>query len=95
MKSDNYAQVLIAEHLSKAGQALVPQIMVGSGEGGKGGGTLVDVLLGSMIRDQQKKGSDPAAPAPQAAHLEAVAAAPAEKVVEAGEKKEKPAEVEE
>ena len=53
MTSDNYTQVLIAEHLSKATQSIVPQIIVGGGEGGKGG-TLVDVLVANMIHDRIK-----------------------------------------
>jgi len=50
MESGNYAMVQVAEALAKSGTKLVPDIVAGGGAGGNG--TLVDVLLGNMIRDQ-------------------------------------------
>lgn len=52
MESGNYAMVQVAEALAKSGVKLVPDIVAG---GGSGSGTLVDVLLGNMIRDGMKK----------------------------------------
>ncbi|WP_374404663.1 SPFH domain-containing protein [Niveibacterium sp.] len=49
MESGNYAMVQVAEALAKAGVKLVPDIVAGGGSGQ--GGTLVDVLLGNLIRD--------------------------------------------
>jgi hypothetical protein len=48
MESGNYAVVQVAEALARSGVKLVPDIVAGSGSAG---GTLVDVLLGNMIRD--------------------------------------------
>ncbi|WP_374511492.1 SPFH domain-containing protein [Niveibacterium sp.] len=53
MESGNYAMVQVAEALAKAGVKLVPDIVAGGG-GGQGG-TLVDVLLGNLIRDGMNK----------------------------------------
>jgi uncharacterized membrane protein YqiK len=50
MESGNYAIVQVAEALAKSGTRLVPEIVAG-GSGGTGGGTLVDVLLGTMLKD--------------------------------------------
>jgi uncharacterized membrane protein YqiK len=50
MESGNYALVQVAQALSSAGVKLVPDIVAGSSLGG--GGTLVDVLLASVIRDR-------------------------------------------
>jgi uncharacterized membrane protein YqiK len=47
--SSNYAIVQVSEALSKSGVKLVPDIVAG-GEG-SGGGSLVSVLLGTMLRD--------------------------------------------
>ncbi|MEN3113534.1 SPFH domain-containing protein [Uliginosibacterium paludis] len=52
MESGNYAMVQVAEALAKAGVKLVPDIVAGGGSGA--GGTLVDVLLGNLIRDGMK-----------------------------------------
>jgi uncharacterized membrane protein YqiK len=49
MESGNYAVVQVAEALAKAGVKLVPDIVAGGGSGA--GGTLVDVLLGNMLRE--------------------------------------------
>ena len=46
--SGNYAIVQVAESLSKSGVKLVPDIVAGDGAGG---GSLVNVLLGTMLRD--------------------------------------------
>jgi regulator of protease activity HflC (stomatin/prohibitin superfamily) len=52
MESGNYAMVQVAQALSGSGQRLVPEIIAGGGGAtGTSGGTLVDVLLASMIRD--------------------------------------------
>jgi uncharacterized membrane protein YqiK len=56
--SANYAIVQVAESLSKSGVKLVPDIVAGGGDGA-GGGSLVSVLLGTMLRDMvQSKGRD-------------------------------------
>ncbi|MDP5240652.1 SPFH domain-containing protein [Uliginosibacterium sp. 31-16] len=54
MESGNYAMVQVAEALAKAGVKLVPDIVAGGGSGASGG-TLVDVLLGNLIRDGMKQ----------------------------------------
>jgi uncharacterized membrane protein YqiK len=48
MEAGNYAIVQVADALAKAGVKLVPDIIAG---GGSGGGTLVDVLLAGLIRE--------------------------------------------
>jgi regulator of protease activity HflC (stomatin/prohibitin superfamily) len=55
MESGNYALVQVAQALANAGVKLVPDIVAGGGA--VGGGTLVDVLLASMIRDRNGNGS--------------------------------------
>ncbi len=52
MESGNYAMVQVAEALAKSGVKLVPDIVAGSGNGG---GTLVDVLLANLIRDERNQ----------------------------------------
>lgn len=52
MESGNYAVVQVAEALAKGGVKLVPDVIAG---GGATGGTLVDVLLANLIRDQQTR----------------------------------------
>lgn len=55
MDAGNYAAVQIAQSLATNKIALVPQILVnGGGKDGKSGGTLVDVLLANLIKDQVK-----------------------------------------
>jgi uncharacterized membrane protein YqiK len=49
MESGNYAMVQVAEALAKSGVKLVPDVVAGGGA--SGGGTLVDVLLANLIRD--------------------------------------------
>jgi len=51
MESGNYALVQVAQALASAGVKLVPDIVAGGSSLG-GGGTLVDVLLASVIRDR-------------------------------------------
>src|SRR5262249_39390409 len=51
MESGNYALVQVAQALSSSGVKLVPDIVAGGSSLG-GGGTLVDVLLASVIRDR-------------------------------------------
>lgn len=53
VESDNYAAIEIAKALAGSGFKLVPDITVAGQGGGSAGGTLIDVLLGSMIRDAQ------------------------------------------
>jgi uncharacterized membrane protein YqiK len=48
MESGNYAMVQVAEALAKGGVKLVPDIVAGAGASG---GTLVDVLLANVIRE--------------------------------------------
>jgi uncharacterized membrane protein YqiK len=62
MESGNYAVVQVAEALAKAGVKLVPDIVAG-GSSGAGGGTLVDVLLGGLIRDAMTSSAHRAAAA--------------------------------
>jgi len=65
MQAGNYAVIKVAEALAGSGLKLVPEIVV-SGSGGNGtGGTLVDVLLGSLIKDQLQKTAKPPIPAPK------------------------------
>ncbi len=52
MESGNYALVQVAQALANAGVKLVPDIVAGGGS--LGGGTLVDVLLASVIRDRNR-----------------------------------------
>ena len=52
MESGNYAMVQVAEALAKSGVKLVPDIVAGSENGG---GTLVDVLLANVIRDERNQ----------------------------------------
>jgi uncharacterized membrane protein YqiK len=54
MDSGNYAVVQVAEALAKSGSKLVPDIIVGGGATGSGG-NMVDVLLGTLIRDNMVK----------------------------------------
>lgn len=55
MEAGNYAVIQVADALAKAGVKLVPEILVAGGSGTGGGGTLVDVLLGNLIKDQMSK----------------------------------------
>ena len=55
MESGNYALVQVAQALASAGVKLVPDIVAGGGS--LGGGTLVDVLLASVIRDRGANGA--------------------------------------
>jgi len=50
MEAGNFAAVQIAKALAEHNIKLVPEILVSGGGGGNG--TLVDVLLANMIRDQ-------------------------------------------
>ena len=61
MDSDKYAGIEIAKALAGSGQRLVPDIVAG-GAGGSGG-TLVDVLLANVIKEQISKPKQPG-PAP-------------------------------
>lgn len=60
----NFALIETAKALSKAGQALVPSILVAGGNDGQGGtsGGLVDVLLGTLLRDSLRMPELPKAP---------------------------------
>jgi hypothetical protein len=49
MESGNYALVQVAEALAKSGMKLVPDVVATGGTGV--GGTLVDVLLANLIRE--------------------------------------------
>ena len=57
MESGNYAMVQVAEALAKSGVKFVPDIVANGG--GAGGGTLVDVLLANVIRDNMKPSALP------------------------------------
>jgi uncharacterized membrane protein YqiK len=55
MESGNYALVQVMQALAANKTQLVPQIVVSGGGNGSGqGGTLVDVLLANLIRDNMK-----------------------------------------
>jgi len=56
MESGNYALVQVMQALAQSKTQLVPQIIVNGGEGSQGG-TLVDVLLANLIRDNMKLGT--------------------------------------
>ncbi len=62
MEAGNFAAVQIARALAEHNIKLVPEILV-SGGGASGGGTLVDVLLANMLRDQMAN-KNPGKPAP-------------------------------
>jgi NDP-sugar pyrophosphorylase family protein len=52
----NYAAIQVAQALTGSGFKLVPEVIVGGGTNSQGGGgTLVDVLLANLIRDQAAK----------------------------------------
>jgi uncharacterized membrane protein YqiK len=55
MEAGNYAVVQVAEALAKSGNKLVPDIVAGGSDGKNG--TLVDVLLAGLIREQVSKKS--------------------------------------
>ncbi|HKB89749.1 MAG TPA: SPFH domain-containing protein, partial [Opitutaceae bacterium] len=57
MDSDKYAGIEIAKALAASGQRLVPDIVAGGGGGA--GGTLVDVLLANVVKEQLGKTKDP------------------------------------
>ncbi|MGA3136954.1 MAG: SPFH domain-containing protein [Terracidiphilus sp.] len=59
MESGNYALVQVVQALAANKIQLVPQIVAGAG--GSQGGTLVDVLLANLIRDNMKLGGSAAA----------------------------------
>jgi uncharacterized membrane protein YqiK len=64
MESGNYALVQVVQALASNKTQLVPQIIAGGSGAGGQGGTLVDVLLANLIRDNMKpNGSAPAGPA--------------------------------
>jgi len=69
MQSSNYAGIEIAKALASSGTKLVPDIVATGGSGGgsgmTGNGSLVEVLLASIIRDQLQKRTDESAVAPE------------------------------
>ena len=52
MESGNYAVVQVAQALANAGVRLVPDVLVAGGGVQGHGGTLVDVLLASLVKDR-------------------------------------------
>ena len=63
MDSGNYAGIEVAKALAQSGFKLVPDVVVsgGSGSGGDGGNSLVNVLLANLIREGRgKDGKDKA-----------------------------------
>jgi uncharacterized membrane protein YqiK len=70
MQSSNYAGIEIAKALASSGTKLVPDIVATSGGGGSGltgNGSLVEVLLASIIRDQLQKRTGDSGDAPPVA----------------------------
>lgn len=61
MESDNYARIETAKALAAGGQKWVPDIMAGGGANGEGG-TLLNVLLGTIVADRIKKDPVPTKP---------------------------------
>ncbi len=59
MESGNYAMVQVAEALAMSGMKLVPDVVASGGTGT--GGTLVDVLLANLIRDNGAARAGPSA----------------------------------
>ena len=62
MESGNYALVQVMQALAQNRVQLVPQIVAGGG--GSQGGTLVDVLLANLLRDNIKPVASSAAAPP-------------------------------
>jgi uncharacterized membrane protein YqiK len=60
MESGNYALVQVVQALASNKTQLVPQIIAGGSGAGGQGGTLVDVLLANLIRDNMKQGGSAA-----------------------------------
>jgi hypothetical protein len=61
MESGNYAIVQVAQALAAAGVRLVPDVLVAGGTQHRGGGTLVDVLLAGLVKEQRSaRASHPA-----------------------------------
>ena len=55
MEAGNFAAVQIAKALAEHGVKLVPEILVSGGGATGQGGTLVDVLLANLVRDNLVK----------------------------------------
>lgn len=66
MEAGNYATIEIARALATSGQKLVPDIIAGGGGAGDGGqaGSIVNVLLATLVRDAVKNSQDIAGSAP-------------------------------
>jgi len=62
MESGNYALVQVMQALAANKVQLVPQIVAGGG--GSQGGTLVDVLLANLLRDNMKPVGNVPSPPP-------------------------------
>jgi uncharacterized membrane protein YqiK len=54
MDRDQYATVEVARALANSGFKLVPEVVAGGGSGPDGGGSLVNILLASLIKDGLK-----------------------------------------
>jgi uncharacterized membrane protein YqiK len=54
MDRDQYATVEVARALANSGFKLVPEVVAGGGAGPDGGGSLVNILLASLIKDGLK-----------------------------------------
>jgi hypothetical protein len=57
MDAANYAIVQVANALSAAGEKgmkIVPDVLVNGGTGANSGGSIVDVLMANLIRDNLK-----------------------------------------
>jgi len=62
IQSDNYARIEVARALATSGFKLVPDVVAGGT--GEGKGTLVDVLIAGMIRDNMNASNHHTTPAP-------------------------------
>lgn len=62
----NFAQIEVARHLSTSHNKWVPEIMV-AGNGSQGSNGMLDVIMGTMIKDQMVK-AKPSSEAPEASN---------------------------
>jgi hypothetical protein len=72
MGSQGFTAVQLMQIVGDHGVRVIPEIMVGGGQGG--GGTVIDALLGVILRDQLARNAHPigngANPAPSSESVE-------------------------